>query len=890
MACTSCGILRRRGRLGEAGLGWCPYQGLLSATPRQAYPLHTKGASLPLSIRCLALRLFLAVWAFGCSPALAAADAPHRSVSDTSLRAPSLADVLGPFPWKTPTVFRSEDDPWSREFGLPSVDGNVNCAVKFGNDLIVGGSFQVIGGIAARNIARWDGSAWHPLGEGLEREVTCMTVYHGALIVGGRFQYVEGSLSLHLAKWDGTSWSPMSASRGTYYCCYELNALAVYQDDLIAAGDFGRYEGPEFRGIRRWDGTAWLPFGAGVDGPVQTVLAAGDSLYVAGRFETAGGVPARGIALWDGNAWSPLGSGIPYRGWGTGVRSLIRYQGRLLAGGDFDSAGAVASVGLGSWDGSSWSALEGFNPGWVTAMAESDGVLEVGSFPYLQQWDGAQWRSGPAGANGSLYGETKALRADESGLIAVGQFSIEPSVWGPVAGFNIARWDGGDWIPYEPWTPAMHGLAAGPGWAARVVDLAAVGDRLAATGWVGFAGTGTGWLELQGITTWDGSGWSAIPFGPSAGWTYGTPEALLGEGDTLYAAGQFRFYPEGDHAPVLRWEKDAWTRLDTLSEHGSCLLRYHGRLVLGTQRRSSNDPTAAGVHLWSGHSWDPVGRTASIDQFHGVAALTEHDGLLVAAGSFTSIDGVEAEGVAAWDGNSWKSLGGPPGGYFGSPLMWDIASYDGKLVVAGAFADGDDSKSLMLWDGVSWNLFPGIAGPVTALSVIGGRLYAGGDLRLGSSPEPVSVAIWDGVRWTPFGSGVNGWIGALCEFRGDLYVGGGFSRAGGASSFGIARRAGFTEPAPRATLWISRAHPNPAPSEFEFSFGLDRGGPVRVSVHDARGREVAILEDDSRPAGTYFRRWNGRDGSGRAAPAGVYFIRLRSASGAVVSRKIVRLR
>jgi hypothetical protein len=435
----------------------------------------------------------------------------------------------------------------------------------------------------------------------------------------------------------------------------------------------------------------------------------------------------------------------------------------------------------------------------------------------------------------------------------------------------------------------MHGLASGPGWAATVVDLATVGDRLAAAGYVHFAGTGTGWRELQGITTWDGSDWSVIPFGPSPGWTFGTPVALLGEGDTLYAAGQFRFWPEGAPTPVLRWQGSEWARLDTLSQHGTCLTRFRGRLVLGTQRWSSNDPPSAGVYLWSGQSWDPVGPTASIDQFHGVLALTEHGGFLVAAGNFTSIDGVEASGVAVWDGNSWKSLEGPPGGYFGSPYIWDAASYGGTLVVAGAFADGDDSKSLMVWDGVSWNLFPGITGRVTALSVIGGRLYAGGDLRLGSSPEPVSVAIWDGVRWTPFGSGVNGWIRTLCEFRGDLYVGGGFSRAGGASSFGIARRAGFTEPVPRATLWISPAHPNPAPSEHEFSFGLDRGGPVRVSVHDARGREVAILENDSRPVGTYLRRWNGRDRSGTPTPAGVYFIRIRSASGAVVSRKIVRL-
>jgi hypothetical protein len=195
---------------------------------------------------------------------------------------PGHAALTKPPQLGSPSPPKTDDYLWDDQFGLPPVDGSIYCAAKFGGDIIVGGTFQQIGGVFAKNIARWDGVMWHALGNGLDVGVSCLTVYHGSLFAGGSFQFVEGTFSPHLARWDGASWFAVGAFTGSYNCCYTMNSLTVYRDELVAAGDFGYSEPPALRGIRRWDGTTWAALGTGIDGPVQTMLVVGDSLYVAG--------------------------------------------------------------------------------------------------------------------------------------------------------------------------------------------------------------------------------------------------------------------------------------------------------------------------------------------------------------------------------------------------------------------------------------------------------------------------------------------------------------------------------------------------------------------------------------------------------------------------------
>jgi flagellar hook assembly protein FlgD len=60
-------------------------------------------------------------------------------------------------------------------------------------------------------------------------------------------------------------------------------------------------------------------------------------------------------------------------------------------------------------------------------------------------------------------------------------------------------------------------------------------------------------------------------------------------------------------------------------------------------------------------------------------------------------------------------------------------------------------------------------------------------------------------------------------------------------------------------------------------------------VHALDGALVRTLVDGALPAGPRAAVWDGRDDSGRAAPAGVYVFRLDAAAGSL-ARKLVLVR
>jgi len=87
---------------------------------------------------------------------------------------------------------------------------------------------------------------------------------------------------------------------------------------------------------------------------------------------------------------------------------------------------------------------------------------------------------------------------------------------------------------------------------------------------------------------------------------------------------------------------------------------------------------------------------------------------------------------------------------------------------------------------------------------------------------------------------------------------------------------------------IRGAVPNPFARGSEIRFTLDRASRVDVSIHDASGREVRRLASGRMGSGPHTLTWDGRDGRGRIAAAGVYFVRIRSEEREAVA-KLVRV-
>ena len=72
-----------------------------------------------------------------------------------------------------------------------------------------------------------------------------------------------------------------------------------------------------------------------------------------------------------------------------------------------------------------------------------------------------------------------------------------------------------------------------------------------------------------------------------------------------------------------------------------------------------------------------------------------------------------------------------------------------------------------------------------------------------------------------------------------------------------------------------------------FLIEVDAPTPARLEVFDIAGRRVRLIADRTLPKGATVLPWDGRDGSGLAADAGVYFVRLTTPRATRLVRTVV---
>jgi len=107
---------------------------------------------------------------------------------------------------------------------------------------------------------------------------------------------------------------------------------------------------------------------------------------------------------------------------------------------------------------------------------------------------------------------------------------------------------------------------------------------------------------------------------------------------------------------------------------------------------------------------------------------------------------------------------------------------------------------------------------------------------------------------------------------------------------GAAVRVDGSKNAPLPTrLALEQNFPNPFNPRTTIRFELPLPSPVRLSIFDARGRQVRTLVDEVLPPGSYDEFWNGEDDARRAVASGVYFYELRAGTAREL-RKMLLLR
>ncbi|MBI5442502.1 MAG: hypothetical protein HY900_14965 [Deltaproteobacteria bacterium] len=241
------------------------------------------------------------------------------------------------------------------------LDGDVTALVADAKgNLYAGGRFKKAGGVPVNSIAKWDGTNWSPLGSGLSTDLgSSVCVYalaigaDGSLYAGGSFEYAGGSKARNVAKWDGTNWSPLGGTGGPVYALALDGSGALYVGGgFITAGGV-----PAFN-VAKKDTTGWQALGQGLKykncedcGTVYALATAeGGTLYAGGRFDSSGSATIRRIARWDGSRWEALDDGIQGYPPSPVVNAVVSSgTSNVYVGGSFREAGATESSNIALW-------------------------------------------------------------------------------------------------------------------------------------------------------------------------------------------------------------------------------------------------------------------------------------------------------------------------------------------------------------------------------------------------------------------------------------------------------------------------------------------------------------------------------------------------------------
>jgi len=384
--------------------------------------------------------------------------------------------------------------------------------VQPNDDVVLFGFFSSFGTTTTERIARFDGTTVQSIGAGIQIPwgsgvYNATTLTSGELLAQGVFPTVNGVNYRGLARFDGTAWVPFrhASVSGTI-----TSAAVVSNSMLFVAGDFDSAGGTPVANIAAREGNFFVPLGSGTDGPIASLAAlpSGD-LVVGGAFSVAGGVSANGIATWDGAAWSALGSGT--NGAVTAVTTTA--SGDVYASGAFSSAGGVAANGIARWDGSNWSPLGAGIDGPANVLrVEGSDLLVGGAFATaggatadnVARWDGTNWHALAGGVDGEVHAMTR---------LANGELAVGGALTGGVATWNGTQWaSAGSGLPTTEPVRALHALEDGS-YLATHADM---------------AGT------TYSVSRWDGSNW--LDRGQLDGAIYTFAEL----GGELLIAGDFR--------------------------------------------------------------------------------------------------------------------------------------------------------------------------------------------------------------------------------------------------------------------------------------------------------------------------------------------------------------
>jgi hypothetical protein len=798
---------------------------------------------------------------------------------------------------------------WSTGFEAPGVDGVLSASIVFddgsGPALYVAGEFAHAPGVAAKGVAKWNGTAWSAVGSGLEGSVYALTVFDdgsGPKLTAAGFLrnsslVYEGSVF----QWSGSQWTQLGPSLPVdpNFGDTTVYALAVFDD---GAGP-KLYVGGGFSGaVRRWNGQSYEVVGGGLfqgafDSEAQVFTFAtfddgsGPQLYAGGEFTRVGSPwnpqTLANTARLSNGAWTSPGSGL-----GEGrVLALCAFDDgsgpALYAGGDFElsaTTGHMARLVNGAWvlfasdvDASvaslaTFGAGSGVPPGlWVGGWFTHAGGQPARG---LARWSGGVWHaqnSTSMASGGAVLAAFDDVTGHGSRAFAAGRNGI------------VQVLDGVDWSLVHP----------GGGANAAVGSLCVVHGattELWATG--GFEAIGG--VPAHTLARFDGESWHEVGL-PGTTATPGRLFALdVGAGEELYLTGRFTGLGPAV-VNVLRRSNGTWIPLPPVPVYPTSTPSGLAVFDAGDGKHVYACG-AYGIWRLDGSAWTNL--SGLLDQpAYCMSVFDDGSGpALYIGGQFSQVAGVTHRTMVRWDGSAFSDLGGTSN----NGTVYAMHGYDDgngpALYVTGVLytMGGLPCAGLAKWDGHAWSsLFGGIQGVVPyglALAVHDDGSGNGDELVVGSvipgsGPSMGGIARWNGSAWRTMDGGVAAGAGttyagsfAVLDMGdghgGDLYVGGHFVQAGmtESSNLGVWRSCGGDA----TTFCYGDGSGAACPCGNASAVGdragclssLGIGGTLRVHGRASLGDDTLVLEGGSMPNSSvlYFQGANVINGG-----AGVVF-------------------
>jgi len=194
---------------------------------------------------------------------------------------------------------------------------------------------------------------------------------------------------------------------------------------------------------------------------------------------------------------------------------------------------------------------------------------------------------------------------------------------------------------------------------------------------------------------------------------------------------------------------------------------FNGQLVIAGSFTRVGSVPASNIAVWDGSEWLALGTGLRYDEDQPgeASALTVFDGRLYAGGRFRLAGGVAVDAIAAWDGHSWSAVGS---GDVVSDQVTALTVYNNTLVAGGHL--------VATWNGASWSdlgLRTATYDYLGSLLVVDGKLIACGGNQLTTSGHTFqAIASWDGSTWSGLGDGLDHDAFALAVYEGKLIAGG----------------------------------------------------------------------------------------------------------------------